>query len=212
MQDAAHGSLLRSARQQLHARIAESARNRFSRDRGRKPARDCSRSTMPRSGARRKIHRLLEQGRSWVGHPLGDGRSGSTIAKGLDQLALLPDDLERQRRELEFRSALGGVLQAAKAIPAPETGRAHARARGLWEQLGSPSEFLPERPRAVGLSSVRGDLGLALHLAGDLLRLSRQRNDFIGLVLGHASLRSKPDVCRPVCVIPVASGSGACAR
>jgi len=53
----------------------------------------------------------------------------------------LPDSLERQRYELEFYSALGAVLHVVKGHAAPETGQAYARARELWEQLGSPSEF-----------------------------------------------------------------------
>jgi hypothetical protein len=53
----------------------------------------------------------------------------------------LPDDSERQRQDLEFLSALGAVLIAVKGSAAPETGHAYARARKLWEQLGSPSEF-----------------------------------------------------------------------
>ena len=62
--------------------------------------------------------------------------------KAPDQLALMPDNRERQRQELEFCSALGVALDAAKGLAAPETGDAYTRARELWEQLGSPSEFL----------------------------------------------------------------------
>jgi hypothetical protein len=58
--------------------------------------------------------------------------------KGPDQLALLPDNPGRKRQELEFFSALGAALTAIKGQAAPETGHAYARARELWEQLGSP--------------------------------------------------------------------------
>jgi predicted ATPase len=68
--------------------------------------------------------------------------AAAQLQKGLDQLALLPDDRKRQRQELELRSALGAALLAVKGFAAPETGQAYARARELWEQLGSPSEFL----------------------------------------------------------------------
>jgi len=40
--------------------------------------------------------------------------AAAQFQKGLDQLALLPDDPERQRQELEFRTSLGAVLQAVK--------------------------------------------------------------------------------------------------
>src|SRR5262249_27400824 len=105
--------------------------------------------------------------------------------KGLDQLALVPNTPQRQRQEVEFHIALGAVLQAVKGYAAPETGQTLARARERWEQLGSPSEFL-QVPFGQSLYHMfRGELDLALRLAEDLLRLSRQRNDSAGLVLGH---------------------------
>jgi hypothetical protein len=63
------------------------------------------------------------------------------LQKGLDQRALLPETPERERQELELRRGLSG-LKVVKGFPAPETGDAYARARPLWEQLGSPSELV----------------------------------------------------------------------
>ena len=107
--------------------------------------------------------------------------------KGLDQLALLPETPERQRQELELRSALGAVLQGVKGLAAPETGHAYARARELWEQLGTPSEFLQVPFGQSFYHALRGEFDLAQRLDEDLLRLSRQGNDAAGLVLGHQS-------------------------
>jgi predicted ATPase len=107
--------------------------------------------------------------------------------KGLDQLTLLPDTPKRRRQELEFCSALGAALLSVKGQAAPETGQAYARARELWEQLGSPSEFL-KVPYGQSLYHVfRGEFDLALRVDENLLRLSDQRNDSAGLVLGHLS-------------------------
>jgi predicted ATPase len=113
--------------------------------------------------------------------------AAAQLQKGLDQLALLPDSRERQRQELEFSSALGAVLQTVKGVAAPETGHAYARARELWEQLGSPSEFL-RIPYGQSLyHSYRGEFDMAQRLDEDLLRLSRQSNDSGGLILAHNS-------------------------
>src|SRR5689334_3006793 len=109
------------------------------------------------------------------------------LQKGLDQLALLPGDPDRERHELEFYSALGAVLMAARGVAAPETGDAYARAQELWMQLGSPTEFL-QVPHGRSLHHLfRGELDLAQRLDEDLLQVSRQRNDSAGLVLGHLS-------------------------
>jgi len=55
----------------------------------------------------------------------------------------------------------------------------------LWEQLGSPSEFLQLPYGQSVYHMVRGEFDLAQRLADDLLRLSRERNDTDGLALGH---------------------------
>ena len=101
--------------------------------------------------------------------------AAAQLQKGLDQLALLPDDPKRQRRELELRSALGAVFMAVKGFAAPDTGNAYARARELWERLGSPSEYLHIPYGQSRYHMVRGELDLALRSAEDLLRLSRRR-------------------------------------
>ena len=185
VQDAAHGSLLRSSRQQLHAQIAE-ALEAYS-------------------------HEIMENQPELLAHHYGKaalvekavafwGKAGRRSAarsamaeaaaqfqKGLDQLALLPDNRERQRQELEFLSALGAVLNAVKGHSAPETGRAYTRARELWKRLGSPSEFLQVPHGLSRYHAFRGELDLALSLDEDVLRLSHQRSDIVGLVLGHLS-------------------------
>jgi class 3 adenylate cyclase/predicted ATPase len=185
VQDAAHGSLLRNARQQLHAQIAEALEAHSPE----------LMDSQPELLARHYAEAgLVEKSVTYWGKAGQRSTARSAMAeaaaqlhKGLDQLALLPDTSERQGQELEFWSALGAVLQAVKGQAARETGHAYARARELWEQLGSPSEFL-HIPHGQSLHHMfRGELDLAQRLDEDLLRLSRQRNDSTGLVLGHAS-------------------------
>jgi tetratricopeptide (TPR) repeat protein len=83
---------------------------------------------------------------------------------------------------------LGAVVRAVKGQGAPEVGQAFARARELWDELGSPSEFLHVPYGQSRYHVYRGELDLALGLDEELLRLSRQRNDTAGLVLGHTTL------------------------
>jgi class 3 adenylate cyclase/predicted ATPase len=185
VQDAAYGTLLRRARQQLHARIAASLENLFPE----------LMDTQPELFAQHYADAgLVEKSVAAWGKAGRRSAARSAMAeaatqfhKGLDQAALLPDDPERQRRELEFWSALGTVLLAVKGYAAPETGRAFARARELWEELGSPPEFLQVPYGQSRYHAFRGELDLALRLDEDLLRLSRQRNDSAGLALSHFS-------------------------
>jgi class 3 adenylate cyclase/predicted ATPase len=185
VQDAAHGSLLRNARQQLHAKIAEaleanspelmdSQPELFAQHYAEAGLIEKSVACWGKAGLRATARSAMAE-------------AAAQLQKGLDQLALLPDTPEHQLQELELRSALGLAVLSVKGQAAPETGQAYARARELWEQLGSPSEFFHVPYGQDRYYAVRGELDLALRLEEDLLRLSRERNDSNGLFWGHIS-------------------------
>jgi len=185
VRDAAYGTLLRSSRLQLHAQIAEALEAQSPE----------LMENLPEIFAQHYAEAgFVEKSVAYWGNAGRRSAALSAMAeaatqfqKGLDQLALLPDTRERQRKELEFRSGLGAALLIVKGFAAPETGHAYARARELWEQLGSPSEFLQVPHGQSHYHALRGELDLAQRLDEDLLRLSRQRNDSAGFVLGHFS-------------------------
>ncbi len=183
VQDAAHGSLLRSSRQQLHAQIADALETHFPE----------LMESQPELFARHYTEAgLVERSVEYWGRAGRRSAARSAMAeavaqlqKGLDQLALLPDSRQRQQQELEFWSALGAAFRFAKGQATPEMGHAFARARTLWEQLGSPSQFL-HIPYGQSLHhTFLGECGLAQRLDEDLLRLSRERGNSAGIVLGH---------------------------
>ena len=159
MQDAAHGSLLRGTRQQLHARIAQ-ALETLSPE---------LIETQPELLAQRYAEAgLLEK--SVVYWRKAGRRSAARSAmaeaaaqfqKGLDQLMLLPETTERQRQELELWSALGAALRFIKGQAAQFVGQALDRARELWERLGSPSEFLHIPYAQASYHIYRGEFDVA---------------------------------------------------
>ena len=185
VQEAAYSSLLRDNRRQLHGRIAEALEAHFPELMDGQPEL-FARHYAEAGRVERSVFYWSKAARR------SDSRSAMAEAaaqyqKGLDQLALLPDSLERRRQELEFCSSLGTVLQSVKGYAAPETGQTLGRARELWEQLGYPSEFLQVSYAQSLYHAIRGELNLAHRLDEDFLRLSRQRNDPAGLVLAHQS-------------------------
>jgi class 3 adenylate cyclase/predicted ATPase len=185
VQDAAHGSLLRSSRQQLHAQIADALETHFPELMDSQP--ELLAQHYAEAG-------LVEKSIAYWGKAGRRSAARSAMAeaaaqwqKGLDQLALLPDNRQRQQQELEFWSALGAALRFVKGQATPEMGQAYARARELWEQLGFPAEYLQIPYGQSRYHGYRGEFDLAQRLDEDLLLLSRQRNDSAGLVLGHQS-------------------------
>jgi class 3 adenylate cyclase/predicted ATPase len=183
VQDAAHSSLLRNTRQQLHAQIADTLETQSPELMDSQP--EIFAQHYAEAG-------LVEKSVAYWGNAGRRSAARSAMAeasaqfqKGLDQLALLPETPQRWQQELEFWSGLGAALRFAKGQATPEMGHAFARARSLWEQLGSPSQFL-HIPYGQSLHhTVLGELGLAQRLDEDLLRLSRERDDSAGIVLGH---------------------------
>jgi predicted ATPase len=185
VQDAAHRSLLRKVRQQWHAQIAEALEAHSP---------EITESHPELLAQHYAEAGLVEKAVAFWGKAGHRSVARSAMAeaaaqfqKGLDQLALLPDIPERRQKELEFFSALGAVLNVVKGSAAPETGQAYARARELWEQLGSPLEFVQVPCGQSRYHAHRGELDRAQSIAEDLLHLSRRRNDFAGLVMGHYS-------------------------
>ena len=184
VQDAAHSSLLRSSRQQLHSQIGDALETHFPELMESQPELLAQHYAEAGLVEKSVAYWSMAGRRSAARSAMAE--AAAQLQKGLDQLALLPDNPERQRQELELRSGLGPALIVVKGFAAPETGHTYARARELWEQLGSPLEYLwipygySRYCRAVGMDQ-------APRLDEDLLCLSSQRYDSAGLVLGYLS-------------------------
>jgi predicted ATPase len=186
IQDAAHGGLLRSTRQKFHARITEVLATDFPELMDSQP--ELFAQHYAEAG-------LVEKSVVWWGKAGRRSAARSSFAEAaaqfqnaIDQLALLPGTPERRQQELEFHVALGAALRVVRGNAAPETGRAFARARKLWEQLGYPTDFFHVPVGQVNYHALRGELDLALRLNEELLRVGGRRNDAVGRLLSHASL------------------------
>jgi len=91
------------------------------------------------------------------------------FAGALELLRELPENLERDRRELELQLAVGPALIAVKGWAAPETERAYTRARELCDRLGDSPELFPVLFGMWALYLVRGEFRTANELADQLL-------------------------------------------
>ncbi|MBV8739590.1 MAG: AAA family ATPase [Alphaproteobacteria bacterium] len=185
VQEAAHETLLRAERRRLHARVADLLERR-AETAERQPellaqhyaeagVNDKAVDYWTRAGKRSVARSALAE-------------AEAQFEKALAQLALLPDTHERAWKGLELQSSLGSVRFAVRGYAAPQTGEAYARARKLWEKLGYPAQFLRVPWGQWIYVANRADLELARHFGDNLLRLSEERGDAIGRILGHLSL------------------------
>ena len=186
VQDAAYGTLLRSQRRELHARIASTLEERLARGIQEEPeilAHHCGHAG------------LIEKAVSYwqQAGERSKARSAMTEAivqmrRALDLLSHLPDTPGRQRTETDLQLALGGALIAAKGHAAEETGRAYARARCLCESLNDTPNLLKALWGEFVHYHVRGETERSHRIAEDLLDLAGRQNDAAILVAGHRAV------------------------
>jgi predicted ATPase len=183
VQDAAYGSLLRSVRQELHARIAQVLEARF--------------PTLTATEPEMVAHHYTEAGHNvqaipyWqrAGH-LALERSANTeairhLTRGMEVLAALPDTSERAHQELVMYIILGPALMNTKGFEASEVERVYARARELCQQVGDTRQLFAALWGLYYLHQVRGQLQRAREVGEELLGVAQQLQDPELFVVAH---------------------------
>lgn len=181
--DAAHESLLKAHRQQIHSKIVRVLETRFPEIVEREPeliARHCGEAKLPEQALaywQRAGQQALR--RSALTEAIAHLHMGLTVLEDL------PVGPERDRRELDLQLALGHSWLHARGFAASETGRTYTRAHELCLALGD----IPELPRALYGRCAhhvhRGELAAALTFARELLSAGERRGDRSAIVAGR---------------------------
>jgi predicted ATPase len=188
VRDAAYESLLKTQRQQLHARIARALEERFPGTAEAEPellARHCAEAGLAEQAVdyrRRAGEQALARSAM--------AEAAAQLTKGLELLEALPDGQGRRRRELRLQLALGQASIAAKGFAAPETGRAYARAHELCRELGDVPELFPALYGRSVFHFQRGELAAAHEVAQELRRSAEERGEAAAWVTGHRMMGS----------------------
>jgi predicted ATPase len=175
VQDAAYSTLLRSRRQQLHARITTTLEGQFPEIVAAQPAllsHHCTEAGLIEKaiGYRLKAgHQAIERSAML--------EAEAQLGKGLNLLDSLPEDTERQQHELDLQSALIVTLMQTQGYAAPAVAETLARARQLCEQLNQPPQFANVLYVQGGYHILRGELQLACQDAKEQLELGEAWND-----------------------------------
>jgi predicted ATPase len=110
------------------------------------------------------------------------------LTRGLEVLALLPETVQRTHQELDLQIALGRAAMAAKGFAAPESERAHLRARDLCQQLGDTARLFLALYGLWRFYVTSSKLDMARETGEQLLSLAQRLNDPVLLVGSHAAL------------------------
>jgi predicted ATPase len=190
VQDAAYATLLRSRRQQLHARIAAVLEEHFA---------DVV-EAQPEILAHHCAQARLSAKAIAYGQKAGDlaiRRSAMTEAIGhltraLDLLETLPDDRQRNTFEFRLQLARAGALLQASGWASPQMGEAYSRARELSRKL----DDIPELEVVLALFGQwtfhhnRAELDTAREIAEELLFLKTMHAGALTPALAHRAIGS----------------------
>jgi class 3 adenylate cyclase/tetratricopeptide (TPR) repeat protein len=182
VQDAAYSTLLRSRRQQIHARIAATLENQFPDLAAAQPellAQHCAEAGLNEKA----VGYLLKAGQqAYVRSAMTEAMA--QFQKGLDLLPRLPDDRGRQQHELDLQIGIGLALHVSKGYSAPAVEEAYGRARELAEQLDRPDYLAPLLFGLCTLHHARGELKVALVLAEELENFGKAHDNLSASLLG----------------------------
>jgi predicted ATPase len=184
VQDAAYSTLLRSRRQQIHARIAATVEGQFPEIMAAQPqvmARHCAEAGLNEKA----VGYRLQAGQQAV------ARSAMTEAvaqlqNGLDLLANLPESPWRAQQELDLQMARVRALMATRGYAAPAVAETIVRARALAERLDRPDYLVPLLHFQFSFHTSRAEDKLALSLAEQMEKRGEAQNDEATLLLGRS--------------------------
>jgi class 3 adenylate cyclase/predicted ATPase len=183
LQDAAYASLLRSSRQALHARIAQTLEHSYPERVRAGPELVAYHYTQAGSAlaaakywaaaAQRALDRWANP--EAVGH----------ATRGLDVLATLPAGGERAQLELVLEILRGTAYRAVKGFASPDAERSFTRTLELSAALGNVPRLIDARRGLFGCYYARGALALAGEQGREVAALAEHMDDPAPRALGQ---------------------------
>ena len=179
-------SLLKSRRQQLHARIGAALEELFPDVAQAQPdilARHCAEAGLVEKAVV-YLHRAAQHSVArWA-----MAEAITQLQEGLAILSGLPDGLARRRLELDLQTALGVPLMASRGMGVPEVEQAYSRARQLCCEVGDAPQLFSVLFGLWWFYELKADLSGALELAKELLELAVRANEAAQLMQAHRAL------------------------
>jgi predicted ATPase len=187
IQDAAYQSLLKSSRQQFHARIGDAMEERFPHIVETQPELLAYHFTEALQ-AKKAIKYWEKAGRRSL------ERSAYLEAvvhlrKGIEVLKALPSTAERTHQELGLQVALGNALLAIKGYAAPEVEQTYARAHALCQEIGLTAQVFPVLYGLWVFYFIRAELAKAREIGIEFLELSGKQEESAPVLMAHRVLQ-----------------------
>jgi tetratricopeptide (TPR) repeat protein len=183
VQDVAYDSLLKSRRQELHARIARVIDGRFANIKVSEPEVLAHHLTV--AGLTREAIRQWQSAGELALKRMALTEAISHLSQGLGLVSNLPASVERDRMELALRRSLGVAWMAAKGWPTPEARESLLPALKLVDSATTARDVLPVYWGLLANTLSQGRVAESLQWAQRLLAMGQDSVDTDILVTAH---------------------------
>jgi tetratricopeptide (TPR) repeat protein len=183
VQDAAYSTLLRSRRQQIHARIANTVESQFPELTAAQPellAHHCSEAGL----YEKAVGYWLKAGQRSVARS-SMPEAFAQIEKGLRFLDSIAPSPARQQQELDLRITLGPALIATKGYSSAEVGEAFARASTVAEEIDRSEYLVPLLYGRWAYHLIRAEYAMAMPFAKQMEQIGNERSNAAALLQGR---------------------------
>ena len=173
VQDAAYGTLLKSRRQHLHARIAQVMEEQFPEIVETQPELLAQHYTG--AGLTEQAIVYWEKAGERAIQGSANAEAIERLSKALELLATVPETPERIRRELALQTRLGPAVHAVKGYAAPDVETVYNRARELCARVADCPQLLFSTLRGLWVfHMLRARHDEAYEFAGQMLALAQE--------------------------------------
>jgi len=182
VQDAAYNSLLRSRRQQWHARVVHVLENNFQQTVEQEPEL-VARHAAAAGQIEKAIafwYRAAERANIRSANAEAEGHIRKALT-ALDQLAVA----DRDRERIKLLTLLGRVLTAKNGYGHAEVAKVYQEARDLGEANGDPTLLFSALLGLSIYSAVRTELVSGIAICEQMIDLAKMRNDEVWTVEAH---------------------------
>ena len=186
VRDAAYTSLLKSRRQEYHARIAAILEESYADVTTRQPELIAHHLSEARLAERAVVYWQLAADNAARRQAHQEAIAHSN--RGLAMVDLIQDQEQRKRHELRLLVRTGNSAAGAKGWDAAEVGKALYRARDLCADLGDDSLLHPIVEGLFAFHTTNAELRTAEKFGLELLRLGESRNETALQLNGHQAL------------------------
>jgi len=185
VQDTAYQSLLKSRRQELHGRIAETLEERFPERAAAEP--EVLAHHFEEAGLAAKAIAYYERAGRRARERSADVETIEQLSRGIELLRTLPEGSERDGRELRLQLAIGASLHAVKGHGSRNVERTYDRALVLCREVGDESQLF-QALSGLSVFYRNTEVTRAIEVGTELLALAELGGETIQLLHAHSTL------------------------